>query len=248
MAFPVAAVAANGTTYVAGTPAVDQVSGAPWNPSQGLSTSSFGAGTFNGSSISAYPSSDLLPMFSFGGPTTSSANSTTEPNVATYPAASGDEPFPSGFAGTPGPLSGYCGSSYSDSWDTSATATSGNPNETSSPVSEPSGESLPFSPYYFPDVVLNSDGTLTGYFDYRPKDADEEIHRGKVECQWRQLDGRGHGAATRTRGTAHPVTPMTTARVIRTSRTWAAPATCTRFSARSVTTPGPTWTPSGSTR
>ena len=34
---------------------------------------------------------------------------------------------------------------------------------------------LPFSPYYFPDVVRNADGSLTGYFDYRPKDADEAI-------------------------------------------------------------------------
>ncbi len=174
VAFPVAASAADGTSYVASPPAVDQVSGAPWNPWQGLSTSVFGAGTFDGSSISAYPSSDLLP-FTFGGPTTSSTNSTTEPNVATYPAATADEPFPSGFAGTPGPLSGYCGSSYSDSWDTSGTATTGNPNETSSPVSEPAGESLPFSPYYFPDIMTNGDGTLTGYFDYRPKDGDEEI-------------------------------------------------------------------------
>lgn len=175
MASAVAASAADGTSYLAGMPSVDQVSGAPWNPWQGLSTSLFGAGTFDGISISAYPSSDLLQTFSFGGPTTSSADSTTEPNVATYPAATADEPFPSGFAGTPGPLSGYCGSSYNDSWDTSATATTGNPNETGSPVSEPSGESLPFSPYYFPDVVMNSDGTLTGYFDFRPKDADEEI-------------------------------------------------------------------------
>ena len=31
------------------------------------------------------------------------------------------------------------------------------------------------SPYYFPDVVRNADGSLTGYFDYRPKDADEAI-------------------------------------------------------------------------
>ena len=31
------------------------------------------------------------------------------------------------------------------------------------------------APYYFPDVVRNADGSLTGYFDYRPKDADEAI-------------------------------------------------------------------------
>ena len=47
--------------------------------------------------------------------------------------------------------------------------------ETGSPVSQPAGSKLPFSPYYFPDVVRNADGSLTGYFDYRPKDADEAI-------------------------------------------------------------------------
>ena len=31
------------------------------------------------------------------------------------------------------------------------------------------------SPYYFPHVVRNADGSLTGYFDWRPKDADEAI-------------------------------------------------------------------------
>jgi hypothetical protein len=39
----------------------------------------------------------------------------------------------------------------------------------------PAGSSLPFAPYYFPDIVRNADGSLTGYFDYRPKDADEAI-------------------------------------------------------------------------
>ena len=65
-------------------------------------------------------------------------------------------------AGTPGPLAGYCNTQESE-------------NETGSPVSQPAGSTLPFSPYYFPDVVRNPDGSLTGYFDYRPKDADEAI-------------------------------------------------------------------------
>src|SRR5581483_4410560 len=47
--------------------------------------------------------------------------------------------------------------------------------ETESPVSQPAGEDLPFSPYYFPYVVRNADGSLTGYFDWWPKDADEAI-------------------------------------------------------------------------
>ena len=71
-------------------------------------------------------------------------------------------PTPSGVAGTPGPLDGYC------------TSLGANP-ETGSPVSQPAGTTLPFAPYYFPDVVRNADGSLTGYFDYRPKDADEAI-------------------------------------------------------------------------
>lgn len=85
-----------------------------------------------------------------------------EPNLAVYPAASGSVPYPSGVAGTPGPLDGYCSS------------LGANP-ESGAPVSQPAESSLPMSPYYFPDVVRNSDGSLTGYFDYRPKEAEEKI-------------------------------------------------------------------------
>ncbi len=138
------------TTYTPGTPVVDTVSGGPWNTSQG-----------DPSAGSEYPSSDLLPTFSFGGPETT-LGGVSEPNVAVYPAASGSVPYPSGVAGTPGPLDGYCSS------------LGANP-ETGSPVAQPAGSVLPFAPYYFPDVVRNPDGSLTGYFDYRPKDADEAI-------------------------------------------------------------------------
>ncbi len=71
-------------------------------------------------------------------------------------------PYASGVAGSPGPLDGYC------------TSLGANP-ETGSPVSQPAGVTLPFAPDYFPDVIRNADGSLTGYFDYRPKDADEAI-------------------------------------------------------------------------
>jgi hypothetical protein len=173
--FPGLAAASTRYAPAPGTqPTVDTITGsssvnAPWNTSQGITS-------FNSLPISAY--GDLLPTFSFAGQTSSSTpvsngGSTTEPNVAVYPSQSGDEPFVSGFAGSPGPLSGYCGASYSDSWDT---ATPGSdPNETEAPVSQPAGETLPFSPYYFPYVVRDSDGSLTGYFDWRPKDADEAI-------------------------------------------------------------------------
>jgi hypothetical protein len=138
------------TTYTPGTPVVDTISEGPWNTSQG-----------DPSAGSEYPSSDLLPTFSFGGPE-ATLGGVEEPNVAVYPAASASVPYPSGVAGTPGPLDGYC------------TSLGANP-QTGSPVSQPAGSVLPFAPYYFPDVVRNADGSLTGYFDYRPKDADEAI-------------------------------------------------------------------------
>jgi hypothetical protein len=145
-----AAAAEGETSYTAQTPVVDTVSGGPWNTSQG-----------DPSAGSAYASSDLLPTFTFGGSETT-LGGVNEPNVAVYPAASAAVPYPSGVAGTPGPLDGYCSS------------LGANP-ETGAPVSPPAGSALPFSPYYFPDVVRNADGSLTGYFDYRPKDADEAI-------------------------------------------------------------------------
>ncbi|HTD07556.1 MAG TPA: hypothetical protein VK680_01580, partial [Solirubrobacteraceae bacterium] len=137
------------TTYSPETPTVDTVSGGPWNTSQGDS-----------SVAEAYPLSDLLPTFTPGGAETT-LGGVSEPNVAVYP-GTGSVPYPSGVAGTPGPLDGYCSS------------LGANP-ETGAPVPQPAGTSLPFSPYYFPDVVRNADGSLTGYFDYRPKDADEAI-------------------------------------------------------------------------
>jgi hypothetical protein len=147
-----AVAAEGGTAYTPAAPAVDSISGGPWNTSQG-----------NPSAGGEYPASDLLPLFTFGGPETS-LGGVSEPNVAVYPSAEEPKvpPYPSGVAGTPGPLSGYCGKEESE-------------NESGSPVSQPPGSALPFSPYYFPDVVRNADGSLTGYFDYRPKDADEAI-------------------------------------------------------------------------
>ena len=154
------AAASEGTTYSPETPVLDTIEGGPWNTSQG-----------DPSVGGEYPSSDLLPTFSFGGPETT-LGGVSEPNLAVYPGEQkviegGKEvtkliPYPSGVAGTPGPLDGYCSS------------LGANP-ETGSPVSQPAGTSLPFAPYYFPDVVRNADGSLTGYFDYRPKDADEAI-------------------------------------------------------------------------
>jgi hypothetical protein len=143
------AAAESVTSYTPETPTVDTVTGGPWNTSQG-----------DPSAGEAYPLSDLLATFTPGGPETT-LGGVSEPNVAVYP-GTGAVPYPSGVAGTPGPLDGYCSS------------LGANP-ETGTPVSQPAGTPLPFSPYYFPDVVRNADGSLTGYFDYRPKDADEAI-------------------------------------------------------------------------
>jgi hypothetical protein len=143
--------AAGGTTYTPEAPVVGTVEGGPWNTSQG-----------DPSAGSAYPFSDLFPTFTPGGPETT-IGGVDEPNVAVYPSAEEPKvpPYPSGVAGTPGPLDGYC-------------LSLGENPETGSPVPQPAG-SLPMSPYYFPDVVRNADGSLTGYYDYRPKDADEAI-------------------------------------------------------------------------
>lgn len=150
LALATSAAASGSTTYSAEAPRVDSVSEGPWNTSQG-----------DPSAGSAYSGADLLPTFSFGGSETT-LGGLSEPNLAVYPGASGPTPYPSGVAGTPGPLDGYCSS------------LGANP-ESGSPVRQPAGVSLPMSPYYFPDVVRNADGSLTGYFDYRPKDADEAI-------------------------------------------------------------------------
>ena len=65
--------AASGTAYTPETPVVDTISGGPWNTSQGDSSAG-----------SEYPSSDLLPTFSFGGPETT-LGGVSEPNLAVYP-------------------------------------------------------------------------------------------------------------------------------------------------------------------
>ena len=148
---------ADGYTFTPGTPSLDTIANgttaAPWNLSQGDSASS---------SYASQAPGTLLPSYTPGGATAGG-----EPNLAVYPGASsgtdGNSPYPSGTVGTPGPLDGYCGSG------SQATESGG------SPARQPAGTSLPLAPAYFPHVVQNGDGSLTGYFDYRPKDADEAI-------------------------------------------------------------------------
>jgi hypothetical protein len=161
----IVAVASAGatTTYTPGTASVDGVLDAPWNTSQGDLTE---ASPYYTPGDSSPTSPNLFPTFSFASFATTpdvftTIGGVTEPNVSVYAGANAP-PYASGVAGTPGPLDGYCSSGGA------------NP-ETGAPAAEPTGTDLPMSPYYFPDVVRNADGSLTGYFDWRPKDANEQI-------------------------------------------------------------------------
>ena len=109
------------------------------------------------------------PTYTPGGSTvteTATNGSQTAPNLAVYGGAAsgtdGDAPYPSGVVGSPGSLAGYCGTGNN------TTASGGTPAR--QPAGPPSARAA-----YFPHIVRNSDGSLTGYFDYRPKDADEAL-------------------------------------------------------------------------
>jgi hypothetical protein len=155
------ASAADTTSYVPGLPTVDTItngtSAAPWNESQGDPSAAL---------YDTQAPGTLLPTYTPGGVSTGSG-ALAEPNLAVYPSANsgtdGVSPYPSGTVGTPGPLDGYCGTGNQ------VTASSG------APARQPASTTLPFAPAYFPHVVRNTDGSLTGYFDYRPKDADEAL-------------------------------------------------------------------------
>jgi hypothetical protein len=159
-----ASLASTGPVYSAGTPVLDRVSGttespAPWTLSQGDPSQS--------------PYSPSVPTFSFGGSPQVTFSGLTTPNLSVYPGSAEEDtpgsatnpaPYLTGFAGTPGPLAGYCAS--------------GGPNpETGAVERQPIGSVLPMSPYYFPFVMRNPDdpSVLTGFFDYRPKDSQEAI-------------------------------------------------------------------------
>ncbi|MHA6761355.1 hypothetical protein [Streptacidiphilus sp. PAMC 29251] len=93
-----------------------------------------------------------------------SVGGVTYPNAAVDPAGTGAVPAQSGVTGTPGPLTGYCST---DNGTGPATGTV---------LRQPKGSVLPMQPYYFPFVTSDDGGrTLTGLFDYRPKDTDEAV-------------------------------------------------------------------------
>lgn len=149
--------------YSVGTPSLasiaDGTTAAPWNEYQG------DPGSPSYSSVSP---GTVLPTYTPGGAVTTTGG-VSEPNIAVYPGAStgtanGAVPYAAGVVGTPGTLDGYCGTG-SDTTEASSTTL----------ARQPSGTTLPLAPAYFPHVIRNADGSLTGYFDYRPKDADEAI-------------------------------------------------------------------------
>jgi hypothetical protein len=167
--------AQSSTSYTSGTPTLASLASpascttvstgtcAPWNEYQGDSSAPNYASQSPGT---------VLPVYTLGGATTTTDNgpggaAITEPNLSVVPnAASGTDgvaAYPSGVVGTPGPLDDYCGSGNQ------VTESAGSVSR------QPSGSTLPLAPAYFPHVVRNADGSLTGYFDYRPKDADEAL-------------------------------------------------------------------------
>ena len=123
-----------------------------------------------GRPLRGFRTSASLPTFSFGGTPTVDIQLDRDtqpfrlPGLCHQSNPSGTLPYATGFAGTPGPLAGYCAS--------------GGPNpETGAVLRQPVGSILPMSPYYFPFVMRNPNdpNVLTGFFDYRPKDSDEAI-------------------------------------------------------------------------
>ncbi|RAG84797.1 hypothetical protein DN069_15285 [Streptacidiphilus pinicola] len=136
--------------WTVGTPVVAKVQGGPWTLAQG--------------DLTAGPSyAGSLPTFTSGGAGTITVGGVTYPNLAVDPAASGAYPAQSGVTGTPGPLTGYC-------------ASGGPTPETGAVVRQPAHTTLPMQPYYFPFVTSSDHGrSLTGLFDYRPKDGDEAV-------------------------------------------------------------------------
>jgi ribosomal protein L23 len=161
------AVSQASATFVPQMPSLATIAGtqsnpAPWNEWQGDEGS---AGQL--SILGVVDPAQVLPTYE------PAQGSTAVPNLSVFDGSNPTDsdtstPYESGTVGTPGPLAGYCGSG---DWD----AESGESGTAPTPSSQPVGVTLPLGPYYFPHIVLNANGSLTGYFDYRPKDEDEAV-------------------------------------------------------------------------
>jgi hypothetical protein len=144
--------ASGNTTYTPGTVNLATVENGPWTLSQG--DPAFGA-----------PYNESVPTYTPGGTPTQTGG---YPNLAVYPASTAPPgpPYSTGEAGTPGPVDAYCTSG-------------GALPETGTQAAEPANTALPMSPYYFPYVMQtpgsSAQGHLTGFFDYRPKDTEEQV-------------------------------------------------------------------------
>jgi hypothetical protein len=164
------------TAFTPGTPQLATIANgasanAPWNEWQGDSAGS-GLGTtpfvLSGNNANLVNPAQVLPTYE------PASGSTAYPNVALDQGATAADsdtqiPYQSGEVGSPGPLDGYCGSG--DFNTETGLGQSSQPGVST----QPSGKTLPLGPDYFPHVVLNSNGSLTGYFDYRPKDENEAV-------------------------------------------------------------------------
>lgn len=165
------------TGFTPQTPTLATITGtssnpAPWNEWQGDLGSSSVLNTLSvANPLQVLPTYEPQPL----------STTTKYPNVSITGAASPTDsdtsvPYESGTVGTPGPLAGYCGSGDFDAETGLASPLLGTAAGSVPGVStQPVGLTLPLGPAYFPHIVLNSDGSLTGYFDYRPKDEDEAV-------------------------------------------------------------------------
>lgn len=175
-------------SYLPTTPQLATITGtasnpAPWNEWQGDSaagTAANATATISGNGATVINPLQVLPTYEPGESGGSLADD--YPNVSITSAASNTDsdtsiPYSSGVVGTPGPLAGYCGTG---DWASEGglnwyAAQDGTPIPAPTVNGQPAGETLPLGPDYFPHIVLNRDGTLTGYFDYRPKDENEGV-------------------------------------------------------------------------
>lgn len=129
----------------------------------GSGTLTYGVGTPRVDEIAGGPWTLSQGDPSIGG-STLTVDGVTYPNLAVDPSGSGAVPAQSGVTGTPGPLTGYCAQDH------------GTGPASGGVLREPEGAELAMQPYYFPFVTSTDGGrTLTGYFDYRPKDTDEAV-------------------------------------------------------------------------
>ena len=166
--------------FTTGTPSLDTItngtSAAPWNESQGDPASP------------AYTSQSpgtLLPTYTPGGAATGSG-ATAEPNLAVYPGRQQrhrrDQPVPErDRRARPGPSTATAGPAARP------------PSRRVRRCASRPGPPCRWLPPTSPTWCATPTARLTGYFDYRPKDADEAIVAASSTDNGTELDLRGRG-------------------------------------------------------